>query len=288
VSVPSRDIRFLDVDGVRLRTCVAGGADGEPPLLLITGIGASLELATPFERELNRRGVRTISYDAPGVGQSTAYPWPRRMPGVAHTVERLLDAFGHDSVDVFGVSLGGVVAQQLAHQAPRRVRRLVLAATGPGLGGVPGSPRVLWALATPRRYYQPDYYRRVAGDIYGGIARRDPDALLHGSVARFMQPPTMLGYAAQLYSIVGWTSLPWLRCLRQPTLVLAGDDDPIVPLANARILARLIPAASLHVIAGGGHLFVLEHPAAVAERVSEFLSAPVATRTSGVKRGMSV
>jgi len=288
VSVPSREIGFLDVGGLRLRTRVSGDADSEPPLLLITGIGASLELATPFEHELNRRGVRTISYDAPGVGQSTPYPWPRRMRGVAHTVERLLDAFGHDAVDVFGVSLGGVVAQQLAHQAPGRVRRLVLAATGPGLGGVPGSPRVLWALGTPRRYYQPDYYRRVAGDIYGGIARRDPDALLHGSIARFMQPPTMLGYAAQLYSIAGWTSLPWLRCLRQPTLVLAGDDDPIVPLANARILARLIPAASLHVIAGGGHLFVLEPPAAVADRVSEFLSAPAAARTAGVNRGMSV
>jgi pimeloyl-ACP methyl ester carboxylesterase len=66
-------------------------------------------------------------------------------PGVARTAERLIDALGHETVDVFGVSLGGVVAQQLAHQAPRRVRRLVLAATGPGLGGVPGSPRVLWA-----------------------------------------------------------------------------------------------------------------------------------------------
>jgi poly(3-hydroxyoctanoate) depolymerase len=288
VPVPSCDIRFLDVDGVRLRTCVSGDAGADPPLLLITGIGASLELAAPFELELNRLGVRTISYDAPGVGRSTPYPLPRRMPGVARTAERLLDAFGHDTVDVFGVSLGGVVAQQLAHQAPRRVRRLVLAATGPGLGGVPGSPRVLWALATPRRYYQPDYYRRVAAGIYGGMARRDPDALLHGSVARFMHRPTIRGYAGQLYSIAGWTSLPWLWHLRQPTLVLAGDDDPIVPLANARILARLIGDASLHVIAGGGHLFVLEDPTAIAERVSEFLSAPAATRAAGVKPGTDV
>jgi poly(3-hydroxyalkanoate) depolymerase len=281
VSVPSRDIRFLDVDGVRLRTSVSGDAGAGPPLLLITGIGASLELAEPFEHELNRLGVRTISYDAPGVGRSTPYAWPRRMSGVARTAERLLDAYGYDTVDVFGVSLGGVVAQQLAHQAPHRVRRLVLAATGPGLGGVPGSPRVLWTLATPRRYYQPDYYRRVAADIYGGTARRDPDALLHGSLARFLHRPTMRGYAAQLYSIAGWTSLPWLCRLRQPTLVLAGDDDPIVPLVNGRMLAHLIPGATLHVIAGGGHLFVLEHPAGVAERVSAFLSAPAATLAGG-------
>jgi poly(3-hydroxyoctanoate) depolymerase len=277
VSVPSRDIRFVDVDGVRLRICVSGEAGSAPPLLLITGIGASLDLAAPFERELNRRGVRTISYDAPGVGESTSYAWPRRMPGVARTAERLLDALGHDRVDVFGVSLGGVIAQQLARQAPARVRRLVLAATGPGLGGVPGSPRVLWALATPRRYYQPDYYRRIAADIYGGTARRDPDALLHGSLARFTHRPTVRGYAAQMYSIAGWTSVPWLCRLRQPTLVLAGDDDPIVPLINGRILAWLIPDSHLQVIPGGGHLFVLEHPDAIAAQVNDFLAAAEAS-----------
>ncbi len=271
MSVPLREIRFVEVDGLRLRTAVADGAGTGPPLLLITGIGASLDLAAPFERELNIHGLATISYDAPGVGESPPYPMPHRMGGVARTAERLLDTLGHSVVDVFGVSLGGVVAQQLAHQAPHRVRRLVLAATGPGLGGVPGSPRVLWRLATPRRYYQPDYYRRVAGDIYGGLARRDPDALLHGSLARFTHRPTMRGYAAQLYSITGWSSMPWLCRLRQPTLVLAGDDDPIVPPVNGRILARLIPDARLEVIPGGGHLFVLEDPAAIAARVSEFL-----------------
>jgi poly(3-hydroxyoctanoate) depolymerase len=273
VSVPSRDIRLIDADGVQVRTSVAGTG---PPLLIITGLGASLELASPFEWELNQLGIQTISYDAPGVGASTPYPWPRRMRGVARTAERLLDALGYDTVDVFGVSLGGVVAQQLAHQAPDRVRRLVLAATAPGLGGVPGSPRVLWELATPRRYLQPDHYRRVAGALYGGAARRDPDALLHGSLARFTHRPTVRGYVGQIYSITGWTSTPWLFRLRQPTLVLAGDDDPIVPVINGRLLAWLIRDATLHVIPGGGHLFVLEDSAAVARDVAAFLTAPAA------------
>ena len=241
MSVPSREIQFVDVNGLRLRTAISGSRSDRLPLLLISGIGASLDIAVPFERELNHLGVQTISCDAPGVGQSAPYAWPRRMRGVARTAERLLDALGLETVDVFGVSLGGVVAQQFAHQAPQRVRRLVLAATGPGLGGVPGSPRVLWALATPRRYYQPDYYRRIAADVYGGAARRDPDALLHGSVARFVHQPSMRGYAAQMYALAGWTSVPWLRCLRQPTLILAGDDDPIVPVVNGRILGRLHP-----------------------------------------------
>ena len=197
------------------------------------------------------------------------------MRGVARTVGRMLDALGYDRVDVLGVSLGGATAQQLAHQAPRRVRRLVLAATAPGLGGLPGSPSVLLALATPRRYYQPDYYRRVAGRTYGGRARRDPDALLHGSLARFVERPSTWGYLGQLYAVGGWTSLPWLRTLRQPTLVLAGDDDPIVPLANGRILARCIPNARLYVVRGGGHLFLLERPARIAAVVADHLKGDV-------------
>ncbi len=274
MSARSRDqatTRFVDVDGVRLRTRVRGSG---PPVLLVTGLGASLDFGMPFERELAARGFQVISFDAPGVGQSTPYTWPRRMPGVARTVRRMVEALGYQHVDVLGVSLGGVVAQQLAHQAPRLVGHLVLAATGPGLGGVPGSPRVLLTLATPRRYYQPDYYRRIAGRIYGGAARRDPDALLHGSVARFVERPSVRGYLGQLYAISGWTSMPWLHRLRQPTLVLAGDDDPIVPLINGHILTRRIPRARLHVLRGGGHLFLLERPAEVAAIVADFLATP--------------
>ena len=262
-------IRFVDAGGVRLRTSVRGSG---PPLLLITGLGASLDLGVPFERELAARGLQAISFDAPGIGRSSPYRWPPRMPGIARTVERVLDALGYDSVDVLGVSLGGVIAQQLAHQAPHRVRRLVLAATGPGLGGLPGSPHVLLSLATPRRYYQPDYYRRIAGRVYGGAARRDPDALLHGSPARFIERPTPRGYFGQIYAITGWTSIPWLRTLRHQTLVLAGDDDPIVPLINGRILAWCIPGARLHVVRGGGHLFLLERPAEIAALVAGFLA----------------
>ena len=104
------------------------------------------------------------------------------------------------------------------------------------------------------------------------MARRDPDALLHGSVGLFVERPSIRGYLGQLYAISGWTSLPWLHQLKQPTLVLAGDDDPIVPLINARILTRRIPNARLHVITGGGHLFILEQPAAMAALIAGFLA----------------
>jgi poly(3-hydroxyalkanoate) depolymerase len=238
------------------------------------GIGGNIEMWTPFEDALDGRLHRTITVDAPGTGGSTAYRLQRRMSGLARTMERMLDALGFEQVDVLGVSFGGVLAQQLAHQAPHRVRQLVLAATGPGLGGVPASPRVLLALATPRRYHQPDYFRRTAGRIYGGAARRDPDAMLHGSLARFTHAPPIGGYLAQLYAIAGWTSLPWLHRLTQPTLVIAGDDDPIVPLTNGRILSQLIPHSHLHLVPDGGHLLLLEQPTEIAALVTDFLHTP--------------
>jgi poly(3-hydroxyalkanoate) depolymerase len=271
------DIRRVDVDGVQLRTSVRGAGS---PLLVLTGIGASLELSAPFERALNPYGVQTLALDAPGTGESTRYRRPRRMPGLARTVERTLEALGYDRVDVLGVSFGGILAQQLAHQAPKRVRRLVLAATAAGvplLGGVPGSPRALLALATPRRYHSPDYYRRIAGTLYGGEARRDPDAVLHGSIARFSEAPSLGGYLGQLYAISFWTGLPWLWRLRQHTLVLVGDDDPIVPVVNGKILTRVIPHARLEIIRGGGHLFLLERPTEIAALVADFLKREEAT-----------
>jgi alpha/beta hydrolase fold len=171
------------------------------------------------------------------------------MPGLARTVERAVRTLGYDRLDVLGVSFGGVLAQQLAHQAPDLVRQLVLAAAAgvPFLGGIPGSPR---------RYQSPTYYRQVAGRLYGGAARRDPDALLHGSTARFAEAPSLRGYLDQPYAISFWTGLPWLWRLRQPTLVLVGDDDPVVPPVNGWILARVISDARLAVLPGG-HLFLL-------------------------------
>jgi poly(3-hydroxyoctanoate) depolymerase len=266
------DIRHVDVGEVRLRTSVRGTGR---PLLLVTGLGASLDLAAPFEEELCARGRQVISFDAPGVGGSTAYRWPRRLPGIAETVVGLLDRLGHGQVDVLGVSLGGAVAQQLARSAPHRLRRLVLAATMPGLGGLPGSPHVLMSLATPRRYRDPEHYRRIAGRIYGGGARTDPAGLVDDALGRF-RPPSTWGYAGQLYAITGWSSLPWLHTLPHPTLVLAGDDDPIVPVVNGHLMAWRIPAARLHVVRGGGHLFVLERPTEIADLVISFLDGATA------------
>lgn len=259
---------MVEASGARIRTSVRGAG---PPVLLIMGLGGNLEMWDPFERLLNRDGFSTITFDAPGTGGSTAWRLPRRFPALARCTEQVLDALGCDTVDALGVSFGGAMAQQLARQAPNRIRRLVLAATMPGLGGLPGNPRALLALASPRRYRDPEYLGKVAGTLYGGRARVDPITLMTQSSARFDRPPSRFGYLSQLYAIQGWSSLPWLHRLSQPTLVMAGDDDPIVPLVNAKILARRIPDARLHVVRGGGHLFLLDSAPAAAPVVADFL-----------------
>ncbi len=265
-------IRFVDVDGIRIRTAIRG--EGRP-LLLVMGIGGNIEMWQPFEQALEGSGIQTITFDAPGVGESTNWRRPRRMGALAHTVDRLVGALGYETVDVLGVSFGGALAQQLARQSPDRVRRLVLAATAPGvpgLGGVPGRPRAMMALATPRRYYSPEYFRKVAPTLYGGRIRREPELMAEQAHARMTRPPSPRGYAAQLYAMSWWTNLPWLPFIDHPTLVMAGDDDPIIPLINGRILARLMPHARLEVITGGGHLFLLEEAERSAQLVSEFLA----------------
>ncbi len=134
---------------------------------------------------------------------------------------------------------------------------------------VPGKLTVLLKMATPRRYKDPDYMRRIAGDIYGGALRSSPELVREH--LRHVRWSSDYGYYLQLIAGFGWSSLPWLRFLPQSTLVMAGTDDPIVPVANARILARLIPNARLVTI-DDGHLFLVTSASESAEIISEFLN----------------
>ena len=262
------EVRNVHVDGLDIKVSIRGSGR---PVLLIMGLGGNLGMWEPLERELVPRGFQTISFDAPGTGDSTGWRLPRRMPAIARLVQRLLSTLGQGQVDVLGVSLGGAIAQQLARQAPHRVRKLVLAATMPGLGGMPAAPAVLLRMSSPRRYRDPEYFRAVAGQLYGGRSRLAEGSRVHGSAARFAAPPSWSGYLQQLYAVQGWTSMPWLHRLRHRTLVMAGDDDPIVPLVNGRILAWRIPRAHLHIVHGGGHLFLLEEPESSAATIAQFL-----------------
>ena len=257
-------VRWERVGTARIRVSVIGSG---PPLLLCNGIGANIEMWQPVVERLTGRTL--ILFDMPGTGQSPPLLGPLRMRGYAHLVERLLDELGFDRVDVLGYSWGGALAQQLAHQAPERVRSLVLGATMPGLGGQPPSPLVMTLMATPARYYSRNYLRWAAPYIFGSAPGAAADSA-HGT-ARVSRPPSMLGYVHQLSAITGWSSRRWLRTLTVPTLVMSGARDPLVRPRNARILARLIPGARSHVVEGG-HLFLLEQPEDACPVIEAFLA----------------
>ena len=260
------EISLLEVGGQVLRVGIRRGERARPPLLLFNGIGASIESIAPFLEALN--GPETIMFDVPGVGGSPA-PWlPYRPWMLVRLSARLLEQLGYEQVDVLGVSWGGALAQQFAFQQAKRCRRLVLAATSPGHLMVPGKLTVLLKMATPRRYKDPDYMNRIAGEIYGGALRESPE--LVRDHLRHVRWSSDYGYYLQLIAGVGWSSLPWLPFLSQPTLVIAGTDDPIVPVANGRILAALIPDARLVTI-DDGHLFLVTSADKSAEIISEFL-----------------
>jgi poly(3-hydroxyalkanoate) depolymerase len=252
----------------RLRVMVDQPGAGRP-LLLINGIGATGDLFRPFREHLVDR--ETIAFDAPGVGGSPAPCYPPTMRRLAGIVAGMVEQLGHEQVDVLGLSWGGALAQELTHRHPQIVRRLVLAGTMSGWTSLPGRPLALTILMSPMRYYSPAYLERVAPTLYGGAIRDHPEMLREHGRLRAAQPPTPLGYAQQLAALRRWTSLLWLHRLTQPTLVLAGDDDPIVPLPNARLLARLIPGAQLRIIERGGHLFVFTHAEEIAGIVRAFL-----------------
>jgi poly(3-hydroxyalkanoate) depolymerase len=275
---PAGGMRSLSVGGRVLRVAVRDGDPGWPPLLLCNGIGASLELLQPFVDALDpRRPV--VRFDLPGNGGSPAPVVPYHLHRLAPLLGGLLDELGYERADVLGISWGGGLAQQFALSRPDRVRRLVLVATATGALMVPGHPRVLVKMLTPRRHRDPGYAARIAAELYGGSARRDPAVardLLH--LTSRLGPAR--GYFYQLLSGIGWTSLPWLRRLRPPTLIMAGDDDPIIPLVNARIMHRLIPRSQLHVYSGG-HLELGADAERIASVVEAFLTAEGAEDDTG-------
>jgi poly(3-hydroxyalkanoate) depolymerase len=263
--------RTLRVRGLDVRVSVrrAGAPlESQPPLLLCNGIGASLETLQPLVDALHPgRGV--VRFDVPGVGGSPTPPLPYPIAGLASWIAAMMRRLGYQRFDVLGLSWGGGVAQQLALQTPCRVRRLVLVATGTGSITVPAHPRVLSKMMTPRRYRDSAYVTRIAPEIYGGSARTNPEA-----VTRLLHEPgasrSKVGYYYQLLSMAGWSSLPFLSLITQPTLVLGGDDDPIIPAANPRLQAGLIPRAQLHIYRGG-HLSILTEPNEIVPIVERFL-----------------
>ena len=239
-------IRTVAIGGQLVRIAVRPGRRrwrskpaSTTPLLLINGIGASLELLQPFVDELDP-ALEVIRFDVPGVGGSPLPATPYRFTGLCRLISQLLAELGHDSADVLGISWGGAVAQHFAAFQRSHCRKLVLVSTATGMIMVPAAPSVLARMATPRRYTDRGYLASVAGDLYGGSARTDP-ALVTAAMNAHNRVGSARGYLYQLGAGLGWTSVPFLPLLRQPTLVLSGDDDPDHPAGQRPADAQADP-----------------------------------------------
>jgi poly(3-hydroxyalkanoate) depolymerase len=278
-SQPGGGPQMVTVRGRHLRIWRREGEPGRPPLLLCNGIGVSLEHMAPFVAALDP-AIGVVAFDVPGIGGSPLPKRPYRFSGLARLAAQLVRQLGYDRFDVLGISWGGGLAQQIALQNPLRCRRVVLVSTGTGALMVPARPRVLLRMATPRRHRDRAYLRAVAGEIYGGRIREHPE-LVDELFAGRSGALSRRGYLYQLIGGVGWTSLPVLPLLRQPTLVLAGDDDPIIPLANAYLMTRLLPRSRLHIY-HDGHLGLITSADELAQIIVRFLGADPEGEGDGV------
>lgn len=255
---------------LRVATWRLTEATEHPPVLFFNGIGANIEAVAPLAEELKERAF--IMFDMPGVGESPDPLVPYNPFTISWTAAQLLDKFGVDEVDVMGISWGGGIAQHFAMQHAARVRRVVLIATSAGMLMMPGSPKALTKMANPRRYIDPEFMMKNFETLYGeGLGKSQGKG---GHMSR-LKPPSPRGYMYQLMCMLGWTSAPALPFLmKQETLIMMGDDDAIVPLANGKFLNMLIPNSELVVMKGGGHLFLLSHKDECTREMRRFLDAP--------------
>jgi pimeloyl-ACP methyl ester carboxylesterase len=269
VSATAAD-RVVSLPGLRLFVREWGEGD---PVLFINGLGANVEMWGPAQERLART-ARTIAFDAPGMGRSRTSPVVLPHPALATMICRLLDALEVDRCDVVGYSFGGTVAQQLARQAPDRVRRMALVGTSCGWGSVPATARAVVLISTPLRYYSRRVLEQTNHLLDSASSDRESDTWRSQADARLRYPPTLTGYTQQLIAGATWSSLHWVSTLHTPTLVLAGGQDQIVPPANGALLSHLMFESRLHLLPEEGHLMLFDPDSDAHDLLADFFSSP--------------
>lgn len=244
-------------DGTRIFYRVRGPQDGEP-LVLIMGLGWDMtgwQLLVP-----HLRGFRALRLDNRGTGRSDKPDRPYSIRQMADDVIRCMNDAGIDRAQVYGGSMGGMIAQELAITYPGRVRSLVLGCTSPGVLAFPGSPGIGRVLLARGSMTPEESFRRAAPYLYAAALTERPEAVDEVMRRRIASNVSPVGFRRQLEAVLRWSSLFRLRQVRVPTLVIHGDRDRLIPPANGRLIARLIPGAELAILHGAGHVYGTDRP----------------------------
>jgi 3-oxoadipate enol-lactonase len=243
---------------VRLHFEEAGGAG--PPVLLIMGLGMN---STGWWRTipvLAEAGLRVIAFDNRGVGRSERPPGPYTVAEMADDAVAVLDAAGVDRVHVYGISLGGMIAQEVALRHPERVRALVLGATTAGGDAfVPAAPEIV-AFLQLRAQMTAEHAVWASVPInYAPRTRLEGGDRIAQDVARRLRFPVESEYySAQLAAANGHDAR--VEEIRAPTLVVHGEEDVLIPPVNGERLAAAIPGAELSMWPGAAHLYFTDDP----------------------------
>jgi pimeloyl-ACP methyl ester carboxylesterase len=239
------------------------------PLLLVAGIPAIASDWAPLaERLSNSR--RAIAYDNRGSGASTVTPGPYTTAGLATDAIGLLDALGIGRADVFGMSLGGMIAQELALGWPERVDRLVLGCTHCGLPHAARPEREAGRAFAMETDDWAERMRALAPFAFSpGI---DGDVLERFVAKKAADVQAPEGYSGQIQAVLAHDSYDRLPGIDRPTLIVTGDSDRVIPGASSDVLHERIPGSRLEVVAGAGHLFFLERPEESVRLLEEFLA----------------
>jgi 3-oxoadipate enol-lactonase len=238
--------------------------DGDP-LLLVTGFAISAAVFEPV-LDLYTEHFDCILYDHRGSARSLGGSSPRSMGGLADDAAGLLAALGVERAHVYGVSMGGMVAQEIALRHPQRVDRLVLGCTSAGgLRAARPGFRELAALVG-----EPDLR---AAALFSPEFRRAHPERVRRLVAPFRAHPTpRAGVVAQMAASALHDTCSRLARIAAPTLVLHGECDQLVPVRNARTLAERIPGAELAMVPGAGHAYALERPQVALDLLLRFMT----------------
>ena len=240
------------------------------PLLLIMGLGWPSQ-AWYRSRPLLSEKYRTIALDNRGVGRSEAPSGPYSITQMAADAAAVLNAARVNTAHIFGVSMGGMIAQEFALQYPRKVRSLILGCTAAGgPQGVRAEPAALQVLTT--RGPDPEQFAKaISPFIY------DPETPAEWieedtAVRRKWYPPAD-AYFAQLQAIVAWEAYSRLPQIAAPTLVIHGESDGLVPPENAKLIAARIPGAKLAMIPRASHIFITDQTETAHQVILDFLGA---------------